>query len=532
MSARTRPSGLVYTLGALCAGAVVAAFLVVGPSSESATTQSRVVTAQRGVVQATVSGSGNIQATTQLDLGFKTSGVVQHIFVSAGQHLTAGQLIAELDPESSEVALEQARATLQASEASLAQLEEDGGESTSGQGSSGAAGTHTATASAAPATATADAGTTGTAAGSSGAGGGTGSGAGTSTGTSGGGGTGGDGTSGGATSGGGTSGSHPAGAGNQGAGSTSRSAEGTTTSSAAAEKPKQSAATREANLSSARASVRSDRLSVQSAEQALADTRLYAPTSGSLVSLSGEVGEAVSGTGTTKSSDAGTGSSSSSASAAASRGGAGTGATGTGSSGGSGESGSGSSSTPFAVLSDLSALELVVPLSESEVTQVHVGQPATVTIEALEGAKVAAHVAEVASLATSNSGVVSYDVTFALDQSASGVKPGMSAAAEVVVKQEEGVNVPTRAISGSTVTVVHGDQRTTRRVVTGLAGNSSTIILRGLAAGEQVVLPVTSSSGATSLLSRLAGRGGLGGALGGGLGGGVGGGVAVTRGGG
>src|SRR5581483_10641766 len=94
----------------------------------------------------------------------------------------------------------------------------------------------------------------------------------------------------------------------------------------------------------------------------------------------------------------------------------------------------------FAVLSDLSSMQLVVPLSESEVGAVRPGQPATVTVEALAGTKLAAHVVSVATLPTSTSGVVSYDVTFRLDQLASGLKPGMSATAEVVVKQAEGVN--------------------------------------------------------------------------------------------
>jgi macrolide-specific efflux system membrane fusion protein len=58
-----------------------------------------------------------------------------------------------------------------------------------------------------------------------------------------------------------------------------------------------------------------------------------------------------------------------------------------------------------------------------------------------------------------------------------------------------------------------------RRVVTGLAGNSTTIILSGLKAGEEIALPVASTSSATSLTSRLAGRLGGGGLAGGGLGG-------------
>jgi len=162
-------------------------------------------------------------------------------------------------------------------------------------------------------------------------------------------------------------------------------------------------------------------------------------------------------------------------------------------------------------------MQLVVPLSESEVVQVHAGQPATVTVEALAGVKLAAHVVSIATLSTSNSGVVSYPVTFQLDQAASGLKPGMSASAEVVVKQQEGVNVPTSAISGRAVTVVRGGKRVRQPVVTGLAGNSSTIILSGLNAGEEVVLPVASSSGGASITSKLGTRGGGAGLGGGGF---------------
>jgi hypothetical protein len=192
------------------------------------------------------------------------------------------------------------------------------------------------------------------------------------------------------------------------------------------------------------------------------------------------------------------------------------------------------------VLSDLSSMQLVVALSESEIGHVKAGQIATVTVEALEGRKLAAHVSEVATLSTSSSGVVSYDVTFQLDQMESGLKPGMSATAEVVVSQAEGVNVPTSAISADSVTVAQNGKDVRRRIVTGLAGNTSTIVLSGLKAGETVVLPqaVSTSSGAglTSRLSSRLGGGGLAGAgLAGGGGGGFpagGGGAAFFRGGG
>ena len=147
-SSSTRPWPTLL-LGALCLGAIVAAVLVVGPASGSTASTGRTITIGQGVVQSTVSGSGSVQAATQLDLGFKTSGVVTQIFVSQGAHVTEGQLLAELNPDTAEVTLEQARASLQAAEASLVQEEETDGEPSSGSGS-GSAGSGSSVAPAGP----------------------------------------------------------------------------------------------------------------------------------------------------------------------------------------------------------------------------------------------------------------------------------------------------------------------------------------------------------------------------------------------
>ncbi|HWJ50791.1 MAG TPA: biotin/lipoyl-binding protein [Solirubrobacteraceae bacterium] len=458
MTERTGASWVVFALAALCAGAIVAAVLVVGPASGSQSTVTRTATVARGVVQSTVSGTGNLQPESQLNLGFKTGGAVTHIYVKQGQEVAQGQLLATLDPQSAEVTLEQARASLQSAEANLAKEEE-----TNGEGSGGAGGSGTSKREPSPKTES----------------------------------------------------------------SSKRTGSSSKTSTEATATSTISTATREANLASARAAAKSGALTVRSDEQSVQATKLYAPEAGTIASLSGEVGEAVSASGTTRASasaaaSSGSGSGSGGSSATGARSGA---AANTGSS-----SASSSSSSAFAVLSDLSSMELVVPLSESEIGNVRVGQIATVTIEALSGRKVAAHVREVAILSTSNSGVVSYDVTFQLDQLEAGLKPGMSATAEVVVKQAEGINVPTSAISADTVTVVRGGKHVSQRVVTGLAGNSSTIILSGLQAGETIVLPSTATStagGTSSLLGRRAGALGLGGA-----GGFPGGGAAFFRGGG
>ncbi|MGP0100529.1 MAG: efflux RND transporter periplasmic adaptor subunit [Solirubrobacteraceae bacterium] len=539
MTERTGASWVVYVLGALCAGAIVAAVLVVGPASGSQTSVTRTATVAQGVVQSTVSGSGNLQALSQLNLGFRTGGTVTHIYVTQGEQVAQGQLLATLDPQSAEVTLEQAKATLQSAEANLAKEEETNGETSTGSGTGGAnsasaasvrdeavseIATAAATTTAATATASAypsGAPTTTTAPTSTSPA--------TTTPT--------------ATT---PATTTPTNGTTSPAATREKAAERESTKAKSSEGEKEktkekaketvSTATREANLASARAAVRSDTLTVHSDEQAVQDTNLYAPESGTIVSLSGQVGEVVSGSGTTRSSSASSGSGSSGSGSSGTGAAAATGRSGAGaSSASSSTSSSSSSSSAFAVLSDLSAMQLVVPLSESEIGNVKVGQIATVTVEALEGRKLAAHVSEVALLSTSSSGAVSYDVTFQLDQLTAGLKLGMSATAEVVVKQAEGINVPTSAITADTVTVERAGKQVRQRVVTGLAGNSSTIVLSGLKAGETVVLPAaaSTSSSTSSLLSRIGSRlGGGTGALGGGLGGGGGGGGAFFRGGG
>lgn len=121
-----------------------------------------------------------------------------------------------------------------------------------------------------------------------------------------------------------------------------------------------------------------------------------------------------------------------------------------------------SSSGRFVVLADLHRLKLDFSLSESDIGKVRKGQSATVTVNAASGEKVAAHVSSVSVLAGSSStgtGAVSYPVEVTLDQRAAGVKPGMSATADIVVAQASGLVVPSQALRGDTVTVQRAGRR-------------------------------------------------------------------------
>jgi multidrug efflux pump subunit AcrA (membrane-fusion protein) len=98
------------------------AVLVVGsPAASSA--QERTATVERGVIQSTVSGSGNLEPANQADVDFATSGEITHIYVKEGQHVSKDDILAKVDPSAANVDLAQAEADLQSAQDALVQAE-------------------------------------------------------------------------------------------------------------------------------------------------------------------------------------------------------------------------------------------------------------------------------------------------------------------------------------------------------------------------------------------------------------------------
>lgn len=519
-SRKTRP-WLLYALAVAAVTLAVLGVTQIGAPTSSARTSTQIVTAENGVVQSTVSGTGSVEAGADVNVNFQTSGTLKTVNVKAGQHVTKGQLLATLDSTSAQLSLDQAEQSLTAAQDQLSTAE-SGSTSTSTSTTSTASlntssgsgtgttefvsatkttpttspttttptttTTHTTTPTTTTApTATSPATTPSTAAAPS-AGGGSG------------------------------------GSGSAGSGSSST---GSTTSPAG-------------SIASAQAAVYSAEASVQSAKTALANTKLYAPITGTIVSLASlSPGNSVSA-GSTGS--ASTSSTSSNGSSSASTTG-GTGGTTAGTLGGStssssstsGGSTSTSSSSPFAEIVNTSTMSMPVALSESDISKVKAGQSANVTLAALTGVQLAAHVSAISTVGTSSNGVVSYNATLTLDQSNSQVKPGMSASALIIIAQAQGVNVPNSAITGTgsvaTVTLDKNGKKTQQQVAIGLRGTSRTQIVSGLSAGDQLAVtttlpPLTSgtsttpSTGSGTLGGTSVRPGGFGGGGGGGFGGG------------
>ena len=75
----------------------VGAYANLGSGASTTATRETVVTAKRGVVLSTVSSTGNVEATTDLGVSFQQSGKVTGIFVKAGDQVTQGQQLAQVD---------------------------------------------------------------------------------------------------------------------------------------------------------------------------------------------------------------------------------------------------------------------------------------------------------------------------------------------------------------------------------------------------------------------------------------------------
>jgi macrolide-specific efflux system membrane fusion protein len=192
------------------------------------------------------------------------------------------------------------------------------------------------------------------------------------------------------------------------------------------------------------------------------------------------------------------------------------------------------SATGFIVLTDVGGLQVTAGFSESDVAKIAVGQSASIAFTALPNATGDATVSNVALLPTSSSGATTYTVTFQLAGKVTGLKPGMTATATVIVADSpNAISVTSRAVTTrgtrttvNVVTTVKGKQvETPTSVLVGIVGDSADEILSGLKVGQLVALPsvVSSTSSLTGVPSTLGGAGlgstGVGRGGGGGFGG-------------
>jgi HlyD family secretion protein len=135
-----------------------------------------------------------------------------------------------------------------------------------------------------------------------------------------------------------------------------------------------------------------------------------------------------------------------------------------------------------------------ISLNEVDVAKVKVGQKATLTFDAVPDLTITGQVAEVDAVGTVSQGVVTYTVKISFDTQDDRVKPGMSVSAAIVTEAKPNVLlVPNSAIKSqgdmAYVEIFAGETQAPRRqtVQIGLSNDTMTEVTNGLKEGDQVV---------------------------------------------
>jgi HlyD family secretion protein len=145
-------------------------------------------------------------------------------------------------------------------------------------------------------------------------------------------------------------------------------------------------------------------------------------------------------------------------------------------------------------LDDLSRLLVDVQISEVDINRVQLGQEVSLAFDAILNKEYHGLVSEVALVGTTTQGVVDFTVTVELTDADQSVKPGMTAAVNVVVSQLQDVLlVPNRAVrvqeNQRVVYILREGQPEPVEVQLGASSETSSQVVGGeLKEGDPVVL--------------------------------------------
>jgi len=166
-----------------------------------------------------------------------------------------------------------------------------------------------------------------------------------------------------------------------------------------------------------------------------------------------------------------------------------------------------------------------ITLSESDIADIKVGDKAILTFDAIEDLTITGGVIEVDSAGTASSGVVSYGLEIAFDTNSDSVKSGMSASATIITNSKSDVlTIPTTAVksnndgtyyvqvlskaydltdkTNSIKGVVSATAPTAKTITIGLSDETNTEITGGLSENDQVVVRISTTTTASSSSSR------------------------------
>jgi HlyD family secretion protein len=143
---------------------------------------------------------------------------------------------------------------------------------------------------------------------------------------------------------------------------------------------------------------------------------------------------------------------------------------------------------------NLSSLLVDVEVSEVDINNVSIGQPVTLTFDAILGKNYHGEIVEVAQAGTVEQGVVNFTVTVELIDADSLVKPGMTAGVNIVVQELQDVLlVPNRAVrlvdGERVVFVLENGQPVQKEIRLGSSSDTQSIVASGgVTEGDLIIL--------------------------------------------
>jgi HlyD family secretion protein len=184
-----------------------------------------------------------------------------------------------------------------------------------------------------------------------------------------------------------------------------------------------------------------------------------------------------------------------------------------------------SGTTVATIISPQSIAEM--SLNEVDAAKVKIGQKATMTFDAVEDLTLTGLVAEVDTIGTVSSGVVSYGVTIAFDTQDERVKSGMTTGITIITEAKTDIlMIPNSAIktSGNIISYVEMPDETVDIQTTGTTGvtlgkapkkqtievgssnDSYTEIISGLSEGDLIIIKTITNSSAGSSTTKSSGN--------------------------
>lgn len=149
----------------------------------------------------------------------------------------------------------------------------------------------------------------------------------------------------------------------------------------------------------------------------------------------------------------------------------------------------------------------VISLNEVDVSKVKLGDKATITFDAIDGLTITGQVVEIDTIGTESQGVVTYDVKLSFDTQDSRIKAGMSMSAAIITAMKPDVIVvPNSAVkskNGTYYVEVFDKAMTSAAsktlpqqipVETGISNDTETEIISGIKEGDNIVTRTVSPS--------------------------------------